>query len=442
MQTGGFYWAGACVQNGVLLVGTDDGQDSTSPVLSTGRVLLFDAATGALLDEVGGICGDVRSTICYDSGSKAYYATSKGGEFIRIKLNATGRKIDSKQTLKLQNGTTSVAMSTSTPVVYKGRAYVGVSGSSQFYAYSGHNITVIDLDGAMSIAHRVPTKGYPQASGLLTTAYENDENGGVYVYFAENTIPGTIRLLYDRKGQTSPALTTMESGKKVAYALFSPSSGHAEHCICSLIADAEGTIYFKNDSGYLMAYGSAVKTLTVESAPARTHYEAGEKFDTAGLKVTATYANGVTRDVTKLMKAADKALTEKDTSVTLIYGLGQTMYHNSELTDKTMKPGEKTTTKEIPFAITVGSSTSTGKIGESLNWSFSAQSGKLAISGTFPTGAKLIAAVYTADGRLVGTRILTAEGETTLPDGAAIKLFLLNGMTNAPLCRSETVKNP
>lgn len=129
---------------------------------------------GALLDEVGGICGDVRSTICYDSGSKAYYATSKGGEFIRIKLDATGRKIASKQTLKLQNGTTRVAMSTSTPVVYNGRAYVGVSGSSQFDAYSGHNITVIDLDGAMSIAYRVPTKGYPQASGLLTTAYEND----------------------------------------------------------------------------------------------------------------------------------------------------------------------------------------------------------------------------------------------------------------------------
>ena len=193
-----------------------------------------------------------------------------------------------------------------------------------------------------------------------------------------------------------------------------------------------------------MAYGSAVETLTVESAPTRTHYEAGDKFDTTGLKVTATYANGVTRDVTKLMKMkdADKALTEKDKSVTLIYGLGQTMYHNSELTDKTMKPGEKTTTKEIPFAITVGSSTSTGKIGESLNWSFSAQSGKLTISGTFPTGAKLIAAVYTTDGRLVGTRILTAEGETALPDGAAIKLFLLDGTTNAPLCQSETVKNP
>ena len=59
-------------------MGTDDGQNSTSPVLSTGRVLLFDAATGALLDEVGGICGDVRSTIYYDSGSNAYYSTSNG----------------------------------------------------------------------------------------------------------------------------------------------------------------------------------------------------------------------------------------------------------------------------------------------------------------------------------------------------------------------------
>ena len=140
------------------------------------------------------------------------------------------------------------------------------------------------------------------------------------------------------------------------------------------------------------------------------------------------------------MKDTDKSLTAEDKSVTLVYCKGQTMYHNQQNTqDNTMKPGVGTTTKEISFDITVGSSTSTGKIGESLNWSFSAQSGKLTISGTFPTGAKLIAAVYTADGRLVGTRILTAEGETTLPDGAAIKLFLLNGMTNAPLCRFQVV---
>ena len=36
-------------------------------------------------------------------------------------------------------------MSTCTPVVYNHRAYIGVSGTGQFKAYTGHNLTVIDL---------------------------------------------------------------------------------------------------------------------------------------------------------------------------------------------------------------------------------------------------------------------------------------------------------
>lgn len=44
-----------------------------------------------------------------------------------------------------------------------------------------------------------------------------------------------------------------------------------------------------------------------------------------------------------------------------------------------------------------------------------------------------------ADGKMVGTKILTAEGEAELPTGAKIKLFLLD--TNGkPLCPSATVK--
>ena len=440
VRKGGFYWAGAYVCSDYVLVGTDDGEDGYTS--DTASLLLLDPKSGELLAFMDGFTGDIRCSVCYDQKTNAFYFTSKGGYLysVQVQKNGTSWKITNNGQVQLGG------MSTSTPVVYNGRAYIGVSGKGQFSPYSGHNITVINLSN-MSVAYHAETQGYPQTSGLLTTAYEGkDSDGYVYVYFFDNYTPGKLRVLRDKAGQTSLVYSTNEyvetTTYTTAYELFTPVDPQAQYALCSPIVDENGTLYFKNDSGYLMAYGSAVKTLTVESAPARTHYEAGDKFDTAGLKVTATYANGVTRDVTKLMKAADKALTEKDTSVTLIYGLGQTMYHNSELTDKTMKPGEKTTTKEIPFAITVGSSTSTGKIGESLNWSFSAQSGKLAISGTFPTGAKLIAAVYTADGRLVGTRILTAEGETTLPDGAAIKLFLLNGMTNAPLCRSETVKNP
>ena len=76
--------------------------------------------------------------------------------------------------MELKNGIKDeTAMSTSTPVVYNGRAYIGVSGTGQFTAYSGHNITVIDLEN-LEIAYSVPTQGYPQTSGMLTTAYEQE----------------------------------------------------------------------------------------------------------------------------------------------------------------------------------------------------------------------------------------------------------------------------
>lgn len=435
VQKGGFYWAGAYVCRDYVLVGTDDGKSGYTS--KTANVLLLDPMSGKLLDSMTGFAGDIRSTICYDKATNAFYFDSKGSYFYRVRVQ---KDTDGAWKLTDRAELPIGGMSTSTPVVANGRAYIGVSGSGQFTEYSGHSITVIDLSGAMSIAYRADTQGYPQTSGLLTTGYDNYN----YIYFLDNYTPGTLRVLRDKEGQTKADYTTIERVGETeqtyttAYALFTPAGEQAQYCICSPIVDENGTLYFKNDSGYLMAYGSAVEKLTLESAPTKTHYEAGDKFDTTGLKVTATYANGVTRDVTHLMKAANKALTQADTSVTLIYGLGQTMYHNVENTDKTMKPGEETASKSIAIGITVGNSTLTGTIGE-LNWSFSAKTSKLNISGSFPSGASLIAAVYTADGKMVGTKILTAEGEAELPTGAKIKLFLLD--TNGkPLCQSATVK--
>ena len=435
VQKGGFYWAGAYACEDYVLIGTDDGEDGYSS--DTANLLLLDPKSGKLLDSMTGFTGDIRCSICYDTATKAFYFTSKGGYLYSVQVQKSGSswKLANKKQLELGG------MSTSTPVVHNGRAYIGVSGAGQFTPYSGHNITVVNLSN-MSAAYRMPTQGYPQTSGLLTTAYEKSGSGYVYVYFFDNYTPGKLRVLRDKAGQTTAEYTSDEYAEKTkyttAYELFTPVAPQMQYALCSPIVDENGTLYFKNDSGYLMAYGSMVESLSMDAAPTKTEYEAGEKFDPAGLKVTATYANGITRDVTKLMKAADKALTQADTSVTLIYGLGQTMYHNVENTDKTMKPGEETASKSIAIGITVGNSTLTGTIGD-LNWSFSAKTSKLNISGSFPSGASLIAAVYTADGKMVGTKILTAEGEAELPTGAKIKLFLLD--TNGkPLCQSATVK--
>ena len=183
-------------------------------------------------------------------------------------------------------------MSTCTPVVYNGRAYIGVSGVSQFGAYSGHNITVIDLS-SNTIAYTVPTQGYPQTSGLLTTAHS--DGGYAYVYFFDNFTPGKLRVLKDRPGQRAPLTdntvteTYLSEGKDVTvttpYVLFTPADDEAQYAICSPISDQYGTLYFKNDSARLMALSNTITKITVKKQPDKLSYSAGETFDPSGMEL-------------------------------------------------------------------------------------------------------------------------------------------------------------
>lgn len=319
---GGYYWAGAYVCDDFVLVGTDDGTNAcNSP---TSSLLMLDAKTGKCLDSLNGLNGDIRSTVVRgDDGN--FYFTSKGGTFYCV--GAAGGRLTMKWKVNLYNGDKkSIPMSTSTPVVYNGRAYVGVSGFAQFEAFSGHNITVIDLDDKC-IAYTVDTLGYPQTSGLLTRAYGDY----VYVYFFDNYTPGTLRAIRDQDGQSGPDRITMQQDHATAYALFTPSGDHAQYAICSPIVDKYGTVYFKNDSAHLMAFGSAIVKLEVNEDEIRTSYKVGETFDPTNMVVTAVYANGNERDITKYVSYNTQPLTKEDKFLTIsfTYGDGE-MYHNEE----------------------------------------------------------------------------------------------------------------
>lgn len=425
VQKGGFYWAGAYVCDDFVMVGTDDGKEGWTS--ATANLLLLDPETGRLLDSKTGIVGDIRSSICYDTETKAYSFTTKGGYFYKVTVTAADGTYTLGEPQKIALG----GMSTSTPVAANGRAYVGVSGTKQFDG-DGYKLAVIDLNSG-TVAYTIPTNGYPQTSGLLTTAY----SGYNYVYFIENTQPGTLRLLRDQSGQTAPDTTyqTKEGSAMSAYALFTPAGSQAQYCICSPIADENGTLYFKNDSGYLMAFGSAIKpdTLKVESHPKKLQYQAGEMFDKTGLKVTAQFTDGTTRDVTKLMEQeVSAALTEGTAAVTLKYAPKLTMYHNQQNTDKTMTPRVETNKPTVQIAITVGETSQ--KI-DTIQWAYA--SNKLTLSGKFPTGAKLIAAAYDKTGKMTGTKVFTALGSAQIT-GAKIRLFLLDA-NGKPLCSSVTV---
>ena len=325
-QSGGFYWAGALARDNFVLVGTEDGEKGYES--QTSMLLSLNPVSGALLDSIEGLNGDIRSTVSYDAATDSYYFTSGGGSFYSVQVQPNGRFV-SGSLKEIRLGGRSV----STPVIYNGRAYIGVQGAAQFKVYDGHHIAVIDL-ASWSIAYTANTKGSPQTSGLLSTGYGDE----VYVYFADNYTPGSLRVIRDKPGQTALADPVSETytsaGKRYtvdncAPVLFTPQGDLAQYCIASPIVDKDGTIYMKNDSNHLFAIGSKVLSIELVQEPDKTRYDAGEMFDPTGMKVVAHMANGAEKDITnsKLLTWADTPLEGRDISVQLTYSL-----RNSSLT--------------------------------------------------------------------------------------------------------------
>ena len=283
---GGFYWAGAYANDKYVVVGTDDGQSGYTS--QTAKLVVLNKRTGEIVDSKEGYTGDIRSNIAYADGR--VYFTSKGGYFYSEVLGDNG-KLSGSKSINLGG------MSTSTPVVYNGRAYVGVSGTGQFTPYSGHHIAVLDLT-SWSVAYTATTQGYPQTSGLLST---NTEDGSVNVYFMDNYTPGVMRVINDSANQTALKNGISENGQSnCAPVVFKPEGPLAQYCISSPVVDEYGTLYFKNDSGNLIALTSAVKELVVKEAPESVDVD-GSKVQVTGGKIVAKLANGMERDVTNVV---------------------------------------------------------------------------------------------------------------------------------------------
>ena len=126
---------------------------------------------------------------------------------------------------------------------------------------------------------RPTSRGSPQTSGLLSTGYGDE----VYVYFADNYTPGSLRVIRDKPGQTALADPVSETytsaGKRYtvdncAPVLFTPQGDLAQYCIASPIVDKDGTIYMKNDSNHLFAIGSKVLSIELVQEPDKTRYDA------------------------------------------------------------------------------------------------------------------------------------------------------------------------
>ena len=335
-RAGGFYWAGAYVTDKLAIVGTDDGAGGYDT--NGAALLVFDRYTGEKLDAHEGIRGDLRSNVSHDPESDRVFFTTKGGILGNAQIDwDTGKILDYKEVVIKDAQGNANAMSTCTPSVYNGRIYIGVAGTSQFGANSGHGIAVYNLngDGSMTQAYVYAIVGYPQTSAMVSTAY-SAEDGSVYIYLPYNYTPGGVSVLKDKPGQTAPVTTTGSGYSEV----FTPVGPLAQYCICSTIADQYGTIYYKNDSCYMMAITSKIESLEITQYPTITENEDGS-ITVDGLKAVTKLKNGEERDVSKYVSVTKNEQTGGYT-VSYTYGFDNANY------------GLKTVTAEIAdYTVTI-----------------------------------------------------------------------------------------
>lgn len=248
---GGFYWAKCAVIGSRVIFGSDDGT-----VEADGKSLLIsaDKKSGNIKQTIE-IKGDQRSGITYYDG-RAYF-TTKAGLLYSVGVKKGGSLIVSDVKMLSLGGA-----STSTPVIYSGRIYVGVQGSG----FGKGTLAVIDSANMKKI-YSAALGGYPQNTVLLSTAYES-ESGKVYIYSTYNASPGGITVISDAPGQLSAK----------SEELFVPGGSMANFCICSVIADDDGTLFYKNDSGYIFAVENTEKQTTDISGTIKIIFAAIKKI--------------------------------------------------------------------------------------------------------------------------------------------------------------------
>ena len=224
---GGFYWAGAYATDNYVVFGSDDG---TGGYNAPATLYSVNPTTGKAISKLTDINGDIRSTIAYADGY--VFFTTKAGYLYRVSVDANGNLSEAKY-FQMSG------MSTGTPVVSDGTVFATCSGKDQFN--SPGTIYAVDVDTMQKITE-AETPGYVQSSMLLSTAYKESEKA-LYLYATYNKEPGGLYALkYDLGSKTF-------TGKEI----FTPSGSAVQYNICSPIADADGVIYFKNDSGHIFA---------------------------------------------------------------------------------------------------------------------------------------------------------------------------------------------
>ena len=273
--TSGYYWAGAARVGSKLVIADD-----------SGTVAAFDALTGAVTSTLS-LGASARSTVVALDATHALVVT-KDGVLHKLSLSASG-------TLAEDARVSFAAYSTCTPTVVGGRAYVGGSLAS----YKGV-LAVIDL-ASMTVERTVAASdGAELPAEVKSTPAVSVQAGGTYVYFTCNAEPGGVYA--------------WGVGEDEAHALYTPAGELANYCMASVIAAADGSLYYTNDSGSLFKLVASAVVPSDPSEPSEPSEPAqpGAGENAGGSSKPASKPSSGTKKQAKISLSGNKAQVADD----------------------------------------------------------------------------------------------------------------------------------
>ena len=185
----------------------------------------------------------IRSSITYNSEIKRLYVAANhiDNHAAVFSYELAGNGMPVATSVRKWVSTVEGGGTQSTPVVYKGRLYLGGGGHTMGSNEPFHVLDAVTLKEIYSVP--VLSKG----SAGISTAYASKENGWkVYIYmvpFAPNAKERSeLWLISDSQGQTKPEYEIIED------------IGRGQYCSQSVIVASDGSLVWYNDGGYLYCY--------------------------------------------------------------------------------------------------------------------------------------------------------------------------------------------
>ena len=232
----GYYWTGATVGDGFVLVPT-----------SAGTVEMLSKSTGDVLGSVS-LGALVNSTCVLSKDGKHAYVISRDGKLHVLALSDAKAKASSRisEERVVDLGLTGCACM---PTLYGNKLVVGgeISGGSA--------LAIVDLanDFATTLVSSADGASLP-AGGIKGAPLVSAQADGMYIYFTVNY------------GATSDYVNYTSGGGVYRYKMSDAqassvynATGHNNYCDSPIACDAKGNLYYINDSGTLFKLNGGIK---------------------------------------------------------------------------------------------------------------------------------------------------------------------------------------